>query len=95
MLEGKAKVGMRIGYNAAARSTRGICVGAKGNNTSEVLGTVSEVGYKNQFGSELVRVKWDDGSETFLSPHWIRRMAWQEGGYTHGKRSELQKSTSE
>lgn len=45
------------------------------------------IGERNDFGGELVRVRWDDGEERYMSPYWIRREGLR-GGYRPLKRKE-------
>ena len=90
MRDGQAKAGMRVSFNAKARSTRGIGTGIRGEPRHHVQGCVVQVDNRDLgLGpSDMVQVRWDDGDVGWVNVYWIRRTVWQRGGYTHGKRRE-------
>lgn len=86
MDSGVAWVGMRVAYNAIAKKRKGIIVGWP----ADLRGVVTNIDEKNHLGGQVLRVRWDDGETRHVSPYWLKRVEWTKGGYTHGKRRDLQ-----
>lgn len=70
MRDGEAKVGMRVAFTARAKKVKGIIL--KGRDPG-VGGMVTRIGMENQFGSECIRVHWDDNDVQSLNCYWVTR----------------------
>ena len=93
MESGVAKIGMRVAHNALAKRTHGIgycykCRPSRLGDHFDICGTITATEMENEFGSQLVRVAWDDGCADTMSPCWLKQVKHQRGVYRHGKRSE-------
>lgn len=72
MNDGECSEGMRVVWNDRARRRPGIAVGLDGKSRSAIAGRVVSVG-KNEYGTDLAHIRWDDGRYSFASVDWLNR----------------------